>query len=145
VLGVLLLLVAARNWRKRPAPGAEAPMPGWMATIDGFTPPKALGVAVVLSAVNPKVLVLTIGAATNVAQAGVSTGDAAVGLAVFVVLASSSIVIPVVLHVAGGERVASTLDGWKAWLSTNNATVMAVLFLVFGVVLFSQGLRELTA
>ena len=36
------------------------------------------------------------------------------------------------------------LDDWKAWLSTHNAAVMAALFLVFGFVLFSQGLRGLT-
>jgi hypothetical protein len=37
------------------------------------------------------------------------------------------------------------LNGWKAWLSANNVAVMAVLFLVFGVVLFSQSLQGLTA
>jgi hypothetical protein len=31
------------------------------------------------------------------------------------------------------------------WLSAHNGAVMAVLFLVFGVVLFSEGLRGLTA
>jgi hypothetical protein len=30
------------------------------------------------------------------------------------------------------------------WLAAHNAAMMAVLFLVFGVVLFSQGLRGLT-
>ncbi len=39
---------------------------------------------------------------------------------------------------------ADVLDGWRAWLSTNNTAMMAVLFLVFGAVLFSQGLRGLT-
>ena len=46
VLGVVLLVLALRNWRKRPAPGEEAAMPKWMATIDGFTPVKALGLGV---------------------------------------------------------------------------------------------------
>ena len=52
VLGVVLLVLALRNWRKRPAPGEDAPLPKWMATIDAFTPFKALGLAVLLSAVN---------------------------------------------------------------------------------------------
>lgn len=37
-LGVLLLLLAGRQWRRRPEPGTEAPMPRWMAGIDSFTP-----------------------------------------------------------------------------------------------------------
>src|SRR5262245_54022658 len=30
VLGILLVLLAIKEWRTRPAPGADAPMPGWM-------------------------------------------------------------------------------------------------------------------
>jgi hypothetical protein len=144
-LGLVLLLAAARRWRHRPAPGANEPMPRWMAAIDGFTPGRAFAIGAMLSAVNPKNLVLTIGAAANVAQAGVSATDAAVALGVFVVLASLGIAVPVLLSLSGGERVAHVLDGWKAWLSAHNAAVMAVLLLVFGVVLVSQGLRGLTA
>jgi hypothetical protein len=144
-LGVLLLLAAARNWRKRPAPGAEAPMPKWMAAAEHFTPIKALAGGVLLGAVNPKNLVLTVGAAVGVAQAGVTTGDAVVALACFVVLASLATAGTVVLYLVGGDRATDVLDGWKAWLSAHNAAVMAVLLLVFGVVLVSQGLRGLTA
>ncbi len=139
VLGVVLLVLALRNWRKRPAPGVEAPMPKWMATIDAFTPFKALGLAVLLSAVNPKNLILSVGAATAVAQAGPSTSDATVALVVFVVLASMSIAVPVLFSLLGGGKAKTVLDGWKAWLSANNATVMAVLLLVFGVVLIGKG------
>ncbi len=139
VLGVVLLVLALRNWRKRPGPGEEAAMPKWMATIDAFTPVKALGLAVVLSAVNPKNLIISVGAAAAVAQAGESTSDSIVALAVFVILASLSIAVPVFLYLLGGAKAKTVLDGWKAWLSANNATVMAVLLLVFGVVLIGKG------
>jgi threonine/homoserine/homoserine lactone efflux protein len=144
-LGVLLLLAAARNWRKRPAPGTEPSLPKWMTAVEHFTPVKALTTGVVLGAVNPKNLALTIGAAASVAQAGVSTSDAVVALAFFVVLASLATGGTVVLYLVGGERATHVLDGWRAWLSSHGSAVMAVLLLVFGVVLFSQGLRGLTA
>jgi Sap-like sulfolipid-1-addressing protein len=51
---------------------------------------------------------------------------------------------PPVAYLIGGERVTHVLDGWRAWLSEHNTAVMAVLFLVYGAVLFSQGLRGLT-
>jgi threonine/homoserine/homoserine lactone efflux protein len=139
VLGVVLLVLALRNWRKRPGPGEEATMPKWMATIDAFTPVKAFGLAVVLSAVNPKNLIISVGAAAAVAQAGESTSDSIVALAVFVILASLSIAVPVFFYLLGGARAKAVLDGWKAWLSANNAAVMAVLLLVFGVVLIGKG------
>ena len=139
VLGVVLLVLALRNWRKRPGPGEEAAMPKWMATIDAFTPMKALGLAVVLSAVNPKNLIISVGAAAAVAQAGESTSDSIVALAVFVILASLSIAVPVFFYLLGGAKAKTVLDGWKAWLSANNATVMAVLLLVFGTVLIGKG------
>jgi hypothetical protein len=62
VLGAALLLLARRQWRQRPDPGAEPEMPRWMATLDHVSPAKAFGLAVVLAAVNPKNLVLTLGA-----------------------------------------------------------------------------------
>src|SRR5262249_9496221 len=34
ILGVLLVLVAVRQWRSRPAPGTEAAMPKWMGMLD---------------------------------------------------------------------------------------------------------------
>jgi threonine/homoserine/homoserine lactone efflux protein len=145
VLGVLLILGAIRRWRSRPAKGAEVEMPKWMAAIDSITPVKAAGLGVLLSAVNPKNLLLSVAAAATVAQANLSTSDTVITLAVFVGLASLTIAVPVVFYLVGGEKAKATLDGWKAWLSDNNAAVMAVLFLVFGVVLLSQGLGPLTA
>ena len=43
LLGVLALLLAAKQWRGRPAPGVEPDMPNWMASIDRLKPGGALG------------------------------------------------------------------------------------------------------
>jgi hypothetical protein len=51
---------------------------------------------------------------------------------------------PVVMAVAGGAKAQARLDELKAWLTTNHATVMAVLLLVFGVVLISKGMGLLS-
>jgi threonine/homoserine/homoserine lactone efflux protein len=145
ILGLLFLFLAVKQWRSRPRPGhPPADPPKWMASIDSLTPAKTGGLALLLSVVNPKNLVLCIGAGASLAEAGVSGGDAAVGLIVFIVLASASIGVPVIAYLVGGAKASTMLDGWKAWLGENNAAVMGVLFAVFGVVLFSQGLGGLT-
>jgi threonine/homoserine/homoserine lactone efflux protein len=146
VLGVALLALARRNWRKRPAPGEEAAMPKWLAGVESVSPVKAFGLAVLLAAVNPKNLILTLGAAAGLAQVqGLSTTDAVVAIAVFVVIASLTIAGPVLYALFGGEKAKASLDSAKAWLTTNNAAVMAVLFLVFGVDLIAKGLPPLTS
>ncbi len=104
-LGVLLLAMARRNWRKRPATGEEPAMPKWLATVETVSPVKALGLGVALAAVNPKNLILTAGAAAGLAQVpGLSTTDAVVAIAVFVVIASLTIAGPVVYSLVGARR-----------------------------------------
>jgi hypothetical protein len=144
VLGVAFLLLARRNWRNRPAPGAEPPMPKWMARVDSLSPLEAAGLGIVLAAANPKNLILTIGSATGLAQLGLSTSDAIVATVVFVLLGSVTIAGPVLYSLVGGVRARSSLDSAKAWLGEHNAAVMAVLFLVFGVDLIAKGLPPLT-
>jgi threonine/homoserine/homoserine lactone efflux protein len=144
-LGVLLLGLARRNWAKRPKPGEPVEMPKWMATVETISPVKALGLAVVLSVVNPKNLVLVLGAAAGLGQLDLSTGDAIVALAVFVLVASASILFAVGYDLIGGQRAQKTLDDLKTWMTEHNSAVMATLFLVFGVVLISKGLNLLSA
>src|SRR4051794_40469278 len=86
VVGLLLLLLAARSWRSRPAPGADAAMPKWMDGIASFTPGKALGLGALLAGANPKNLLLAAGAGSALAEAGVTGSDAVVSVIAFVVV-----------------------------------------------------------
>lgn len=143
LLGVWLVVLAVKNLRAQRGP-EEQTQPKWMASIDSLTPVKAGGLGALLSGLNPKNLALSLAAGASLAQAGASGGEAAVGLIAFIVIASLSIAVPVAFYVFGGDRAAGVLEGWKSWLSTHNAAVMAALFLVFGVVLISQGLQSLS-
>lgn len=142
-LGVLLIVLAWRQWQQRPQHGEEAPRPAWMASIDTMEPRRAFVLGALLSAVNPKNLALAIGAALAIAQAALGPGQGTVAIIVFVALASISIIVPVAYYLAGGDSARKTLDGWKAWLGQNNATVMTVLLLIFGVVMIGKGLGPL--
>ena len=143
-LGVLLLLLAGRTWRRRPGPSDQAAMPKWMNGIDTLTAGKALGLGLLLAGINPKNLILTAGAAAGLAQLGLSTSDAVVSLVVFVVIGSLTIACPVVYYLVGGEHAKEQLDTVKAWLGAHNAAVMTVLLLVFGANLIAKGIPLLT-
>jgi len=144
LLGVGFLALARRQWAKRPAPGEQAEMPKWMGSIDALQPVRAFALGVLLAGVNPKNLVLTVAAATALAQAGVTGGDAVGGIVVFVVVASLTIALPVAYRLLGGDGARAKLDEMKEWLGAHNAAVMAVLFLVFGVDLLAKGLGRLS-
>jgi threonine/homoserine/homoserine lactone efflux protein len=118
-------------------------MPKWMAGIDALTPPKAFGMGLLLAGVNPKNLMLAAAAGAALAGLGLSSGDAAGSLAVFVAVASLSIAAPVFYYLVGGESAKARLDEMKTWLATHNNAVMAVLFVVFGVKLIADGLAPL--
>ena len=144
-LGVGMLALARRHWRQRPKAGEDPVMPKWLTTVESVSPVKAFGLAVVLAVVNPKNLILTAGAAAGLAQvSGLTTTDAVVAIVVFVVIASLTIAGPVVYSLVGGAKAKASLDSAKGWLTTHNAAVLGVLFLVFGVDLISKGLPPLS-
>ena len=145
VLGVLLLLVAARQFGGRPRDGEVAPTPAWMGAIDSFTPGKALGAGVLLSALNPKNLLLAVGAAATIEQTGASTADEAIAYLVFALIASIGVATPVVLFFALGDRAPALLDRMKTWMGQNNAVIMTILCLIIGVKLIGQALGGLTS
>jgi threonine/homoserine/homoserine lactone efflux protein len=140
ILGVLLLLVALKQWRGRPQGTAEPEMPKWMQALDSFKPPKAGGAGVLLSGLNPKNLLLTVAGATAIAQTGISGGEQAVALVVFIVIASLGVAAPIVIYFALGERAGPLLDRLKNWLAENNAVIMAVLMVVIGVKLIGDAI-----
>jgi threonine/homoserine/homoserine lactone efflux protein len=143
VLGCLLALVAVRQWRRRPRQGDEAALPRWMQTIDTFAPGKALAMGALLSGVNPKNLLLTLGAASAIAQTGIDTGRQAVALAVFVAIATLGPGLPVVLYFALGARATHVLDDLKLWMAAHNAAIMVVLCLVIAAKLIGDAITGL--
>ena len=144
VFGVLFLLLALRTWRSRPAPGTEPEMPKWIAGIDTFSPAKACLLGGLLAGVNPKNLLLTVSAATGVAQLGLSTSDALVSLVVYVLVGSLAIAGPVLYYLVGGDHAKAKLDVLKRGLIEHNAAVTIAVLLILGVNLIAKGLAPLT-
>ncbi len=140
IVGALLLLMAVKQWRGRPRAGEDAELPKWMAAIDTMKPGAALGLALLLSAVNPKNLLLAVAAGASIGRAQLGTGPAAIVIAVFVVIAAVTVAAPVVLYLVAPGKAADVLDEVRAWLVANNAAIMAVLLLVIGTQLLGKGI-----
>jgi threonine/homoserine/homoserine lactone efflux protein len=111
-----------------------------MQAIDSFTSVKAAGIAFFLSGLNPKNLLLVIAGAAAIAQTGIPAGEQTLALIVFILIASLSVMVPVGLYFALGDRSQQFLESLKEWLIDNNATIMCVLFLIIGAKLIGDAI-----
>ena len=140
ILGVLLLLLALKQWRSRPNGDTEPALPKWMAAIDQMTPGRGLILGFLLSALNPKNLLMGIGAGVAIGASGSNAGESIVAIIVFTLIAASTVAVPVIAYLIASAKMAAPLEVLRKWLVHNNATVMTVLLLVIGVVVIGKGL-----
>jgi len=139
-IGVALLALARRQWKRRPIEGSTPEMPTWLATIDTITAGRAFVLGAALSGVNPKNLALSAAAAASLAQLGLDATDTAVAIGVFVVVASLTVAGPVVVFVVATDRAAAALMPVKDFMAVHNAAILCVVFLVFGAKVLGSGL-----
>ncbi len=144
VLGVLLVALAVRQWRSRPGPDDELQMPGWMGTIDTLKPAAAFGLGFLLSALNPKNLLLAAAAGATIGSLALSDSQTVAMVAIFTAIAAITVMVPVIAYLVAGHRLDDLLDATKDWLIRNNSVVMAVLLLVIGVTLVGDAIEVLS-
>ena len=142
VLGALLLLLAVRQWRSRPKPGETAALPKWMSAIDSMTFGKALGLGFLLSAVNPKNLLMAASAGVAIGAARLPVAQIVLVVIIFTVIACCTVLVPVVGYLLAADRMAALLQSLREWLGAHNAAIMAVLLLVIGVSVIGKGLAS---
>jgi cytochrome c biogenesis protein CcdA len=139
ILGMYLLIAAVQKFRGRPRHGEEGSLPKWMNGIGEYTPGRSLGAGAVLGAFNPKNVVVALATAAAIAAGGLSAGQRVAASGVYVLVAVLGVAAPILVMLSLGERAPEVLEGWNVWLRHNNASVMSVLFVIFGVVLIGQG------
>ncbi|MDL9981307.1 GAP family protein [Microbacterium candidum] len=140
VLGVLLLLLAVGQWRKRPKKGEEPTMPKWMQAIDKVSFWGALGLGFLLSALNPKNLILAVGAGTAIGAAALPVSEDVLVIAIYTIIAACTVAIPVIGYLIAADKLHEPLDKLRAWLTEENSVIMAVLLLVIGISMIGKGI-----
>lgn len=142
-VGVLFLWMAAKQWAKRSRPGEQPREPGWMATVDRASAPRAAALGVALSAANPKNLALTLTAAASIAEAGLARAEAALAVAVFVGVGSLAVTGAVAFHLLAGEHAVRPLAVVKQFMAANSQVIMMVVLLLLGAKLLGDGIGGL--
>jgi hypothetical protein len=136
-----VLVVAVVAWRR----AARAPVDRqsrWLGRVDGMGPAAALGLAVALN-LRPKGLLLGAAAGLSIAGSSLKGTDTAVVVAVYLGLASSTVIVPIVVTLVAPARMQPRLVLTRDWLSHNSAHITVVVLVMVGFVILGAGLSRL--
>jgi threonine/homoserine/homoserine lactone efflux protein len=145
VLGALLIWVGMKRARaRRKGAGAAKDLPGWLQAVDHFTAGRSAATGLAL-ALNPKNIVLILGAATAISETGIEAGEQAIALLAFVLVGTIGAAAPVLLYLVQGERARDRLDRLRGWMLEHNGAVVAVLCIVIGAKLIGDAISGFSA
>jgi hypothetical protein len=134
-LGVLLLALAARRWRRRAATDASTTEPKWLGALDKMRPIVAFGLGMFW--VN---LVLVVAAAIAVADAELSHTDATLAYLLYALLATLGVAAILAVYYVNRARAEARLAGMRSWLTEHNAAVVSAMLAAVGLVFIVRGL-----
>jgi threonine/homoserine/homoserine lactone efflux protein len=142
-LGLLLIVFSSYQLTHHHRNMEVPPVPRWLRIVDRFRTPQSAGLGFFNSAFNAKNFALILVAASTVGQNALSTLETSIALGLLLIIAMLGIIAPLTIYFLGGRRSTALLERCKLWLIRNNATVIAVLFLFFGIVLVVKGVLKL--
>ena len=140
-IGAGFLLAVGAVWRHRQERRRESPP--WVAAIDSFTTARSVGLGVVLSGANPKVVALSLGAALSLAQANASAAVTAETVGLYCAIGAAGVLVPLSLYLAMPTRASSLLAGLRALLARHETAILMVVGLVIAATFLVDGLNGL--
>lgn len=141
VLGILLLITAYKKWCGENDP--DDPAPKGLTIIDSLTPLKAFGIGLGLPLIAAKLWVFTLSALATIAAAQLNRQSSAIVYLLFILLAESLLLLPILTRVLIPERSKFLLTQLSAWLTNNSRPITIVVSLIFGLFFLHSGISGL--
>lgn len=141
VLGILLLWLALRNWRKPVSENQEEPL--FFSVVDRITPLKAFGFGALISVVNFKNLTLFLTALSVVVMSDLFITEKICITLLVVLVFCLSVIIPVVIYIAFPKRAKDLLDSIRQFLNRHSRPIGIWAPLVFGLLLLIKCITDL--
>jgi hypothetical protein len=142
-VGLALVALAVSKWRTRPRGDDEVALPRWMGSIDTMSSAGALRFGVILTVANPKELAFGAGAGLIIGGSTLPLGQEIIVTVVFALVASVSVIGPVIAVAVAGDRMAGSLESAREWLLRNNQVVLGTVLLIIGALLVGNGVSAL--
>lgn len=139
ILGVGLLVMAIKSWLNR----GTKEMPAWLAGLMQAGPKEAFRYGILMSAANPKELLMAVAAGAAIGTSGEGTAAGLAAILVVVVIGGLSVIAPLLVFLLGGDAALERLKVARGWLEANNAVVTAVVLFALGLWLVLGGVSKL--
>ena len=140
VVGAALIVFGVYKWLTRQK---STHSPKWMQSMSKLTPARAGVTGLALTIVNPKVLFIC--AAAGLAIGTTKLAGAQLWLAVlwFVVVAGSTVALPILAYAVSGDRLDGPLTRLKEWMERQHAVLVAAILVVIGLMVLYKGIHGL--
>jgi hypothetical protein len=141
VVGAALIVLGVINLR-RSSQSESTGLPGWLSRVDSFGGLVSFAVAVLLN-FRPKGLLLGIAAGLALHATSVQADEAIVLVVIYTVIASSTVVVPIIASFVAPRRVEPKLLAARVWMTRNGRLLTSLMMFLVGVVIFGYGLTQL--
>jgi len=122
---------------------ASPQLPGWLHSVESFRPGRTLLLGLGLFVLNPVDASCAVIAALDISLADVSTSSGVWVAAIFVVVGTLPIAVPVIYVVVRGAAAQPLLDRVRTWIAGNTHVLNAALLLVIGALQLEKGIAAL--
>ncbi|MGZ4512626.1 MAG: GAP family protein [Mycobacterium sp.] len=140
VLGSALIALGGYQWLTRHRHGS---MPRWMRSFSTLTPVRAGVTGAVLVVLRPEVLILCAAAGLAVGSSSLSAAGQLLAATLFLVIAASTVAIPILAYVAAGDRLDDALERLKVWMEENHGALLAIILVLIGLMVLYNGIHAL--
>ena len=138
IVGLALIVIGIVAWR-RARKNPSTSMPKWLSAVDSFGPWASFGVAFALN-VRPKGLLLAIAAGLALRAENLSVGESAIVIAIYTIVAGSTVAVPIIMTLAAPERMKPRLLRAQDWITRNDVAIGSLIVVLIGVVIIGSGL-----
>ena len=139
-VGVALVVVGVVAWVRRGG-SHRGRMGSWLERLGDASTVAVLGASLLVD-LQPKGILLALSAGVVLRTGRLPALEAVVAVALYLALASSSVLVPVVASVLAPTRTRRVMQAAQRWLDRHGSVVTAVVVAAVGIVLLVDGFRR---
>jgi hypothetical protein len=142
LLGAGLIVLGVRSWRRHGQASEAMELPPWATSLlDSVSAARAIGLGVIIE-LRPKSVLLA--GVVGLQLHGVSGDPAALAVLIgYVVIATSTVTVPVLLTITSPARMEPKLMAASKTLAAEGPVISAVVLVMVGAVVIGAGLQDL--
>jgi hypothetical protein len=137
-IGALLFVLSLRSLLGSPDPDASPP--GWLASINSLSPPRAFVVRVALFPLQVKNLAIFVVCLVLIIASGLRPEGSILALMLVLVIFTLPVLVLVSLYAAAPQRASTVLEALQVWMGKHNRAITIMICFVFGLFFLLRGI-----